>query len=68
MNSADVGSEAGRVRIVGNGNDDTDIVCGAAAFELSFGLVRRQSVSCFTQATCHGRIITFSMYSILLPE
>lgn len=38
VDGANVCAEAGRVGIVGDGDDDLDIVCGAAALELGLGL------------------------------
>lgn len=38
VHGADVGSEPGRVGVVGDGDDDLDVVGGAAALELGLGL------------------------------
>lgn len=38
VHSANVGTESGRVRVFGDGNQNLDVVGGTAAFELCFGL------------------------------
>jgi hypothetical protein len=38
VHGADVGAEPGRVCVFGNGDNDFDVIGGAAAFELCFGL------------------------------
>lgn len=39
MYCTDVGAEARGVCIFGNGDENFDVVCGTAAFELGFGLL-----------------------------
>jgi len=45
VHGTDVGAEPGRVCVFGNGDDDFDVIGGAAAFELCFGLSQGRMVS-----------------------
>lgn len=68
MHGSNVCTEAGGVCVFRDGDEDLDVVSGAAAFELGFGLFSLVVVVYASRKGGRGEEGTLSMYSILDPE
>lgn len=70
VHRADVGAEAGGVCVLRDGDQDLDVVGGAAALELGFGLFGITAISSANDKDRRRRKsgLTLSIYSIRDPE